>query len=42
VFAYRPLGKAFNLKLAFGKSRAMREDVIGALETMRQELRKRK
>jgi ParB family chromosome partitioning protein len=42
VFAYRPPDKAFNLKLAFGKSRATREDVIGALEAILRELRKAK
>jgi ParB family transcriptional regulator, chromosome partitioning protein len=42
VFAYRPPDKAFNLKLAFGKSRATREDVISALEGILRELRKSK
>jgi hypothetical protein len=40
VFAYKPPDKAFNLKLSFGKSRASREDVIGALEAILKELRK--
>jgi len=40
VFAYRPPDKAFNLKLSFGRSRASREDVIGALEAILRELRK--
>ena len=40
VFAYRPPDKTFNLKLSFGKSRASREDVIGALEAILKELRK--
>ena len=40
VFAYRPPDKTFNLKLAFGKSRATREDVISALEAILRELRK--
>jgi len=42
VFAYRPPDKTFNLKLAFGKSRATREDVISALEAILRELRKAK
>jgi ParB family transcriptional regulator, chromosome partitioning protein len=42
VFAYRPPDKAFNLKLAFGKSRATRDDVISALEAILRELRKAK
>ncbi len=41
VFAYRPSSKAFNLKLAFSKSRATREDIIDALETILRDLRKR-
>ena len=40
VFAYRPPDKTFNLKLSFGKSRASREEVIGALEAILKELRK--
>ena len=42
VFAYRPPDKTFNLKLAFGKSRATRDDVISALEAILRELRKAK
>ena len=41
VFAYRPSSKAFNLKLAFSKSRATREDIIDALEAILRDLRKR-
>jgi ParB family transcriptional regulator, chromosome partitioning protein len=40
VFAFRPPDKAFNLKLSFGKSRASRDEVIGALEAILKELRK--
>ena len=40
VFAYRPPDKTFNLKLSFGKSRASRDEVIGALEAILKELRK--
>ena len=40
VFAYKPPDKAFNLKLSFGKSRASRDEVIGALEAILKELRK--
>ena len=42
VFAFRPPTKAFNLKLSFNKSRASRDDVIEALETILRELRKAK
>ena len=42
VFAYKPPDKAFNLKLSFGKSRASRDDVIGALEAILKELRKQR
>ena len=42
VFAYRPPDKTFNLKLSFGKSRASRDEVIGALEAILRELRKGK
>jgi ParB family chromosome partitioning protein len=42
VFAFRPPTKAFNLKLSFNKSRASREDVIEALETILRDLRKAK
>ena len=40
VFAYRPPTKAFNLKLAFSKSRVSREEVIDALEAIIRDLRK--
>jgi hypothetical protein len=40
VFAYRPPDKTFNLKLSFGKSRASKDEVIGALEAILKELRK--
>jgi ParB family chromosome partitioning protein len=39
VFAFRPPTKAFNLKLSFNKSRASREEVIEALETIIRELK---
>jgi ParB family chromosome partitioning protein len=42
VFAFRPPTKAFNLKLSFNKSRASREEVIEALETIIRDLRKAK
>ena len=42
VFAYRPPTKAFNLKLAFAKSRVSRDEVIDALEAILRELRKGK
>ena len=42
VFAYRPPTKAFNLKLAFTKSRVSRDEVIDALEAILRELRKAK
>ena len=42
VFAYRPPTKAFNLKLAFTKSRVSRDEVIDALEVILRELRKAK
>jgi ParB family chromosome partitioning protein len=42
VFAFRPPTKAFNLKLSFNKSRASRDDVIDALESIVRELRKMK
>jgi ParB family chromosome partitioning protein len=42
VFAYRPSTKAFNLKLAFTKSRVSRDEVIDALEGILRELRKGK
>jgi hypothetical protein len=34
--------KAFNLKLSFSKSRALKDDVIEALEAILKELRKAK
>ena len=42
VFAYRPPTKAFNLKLSFNKSRASRDEIIDALETIIKDLRKAK
>jgi hypothetical protein len=39
VFAFRPPTKVFNLKLSFNKSRATREEVIDALESILEELR---
>ncbi len=39
VFAFRPPTKAFNLKLSFNKSRASKDDVIEALESIIRELR---
>jgi ParB family transcriptional regulator, chromosome partitioning protein len=42
VFAYRAPTKAFNLKLAFTKSRVSRDEVIDALEAILRELRKAK
>ena len=42
VFAFRPPTKAFNLKLSFSKSRASRDDIIDALETIIKDLRKNK
>jgi len=42
VFAFRPTTKQFNLKLSFNKTRASREDVIDALESILRELRKQK
>lgn len=42
VFAYRPPDKTFNLKLSFGKSRASRDEVIGALEAILRDLRKQR
>jgi ParB family transcriptional regulator, chromosome partitioning protein len=42
VFSYRPESKAFKLKLSFAKSKAEREDVIAALESILKELRKQR
>jgi ParB family chromosome partitioning protein len=42
VFAFHPPTKAFNLKLSFNKSRASREEIIEALETIIRDLRKNK
>ena len=42
VFAFRPPTKAFNLKLSFNKSRASREEIIEALESILRDLRKGK
>ena len=41
VFAFRPPTKAFNLKLSFTKSRASRDEIIDALESILKELRKK-
>jgi ParB family transcriptional regulator, chromosome partitioning protein len=40
VFAFRPPTKAFNLKLSFNKSRASRDEVIDALESILKDLRR--
>src|SRR5246500_4366653 len=42
VFAFRPPTKAFNLKLSFNKSRASRDEIIDALETIIRDLKKSK
>jgi ParB family transcriptional regulator, chromosome partitioning protein len=42
VFAFRPPTKAFNLKLSFNKSRASRDEIIDALETIIEDLRNAK
>src|SRR4051812_46682701 len=42
VFAFRPPTKAFNLKLSLNKSRASRDEIIEALETIIKDLRKSK
>ena len=42
VFAFRPSTKAFNLKLSFNKSRASRDEIIDALESILRDLRKTK
>jgi ParB family chromosome partitioning protein len=42
VFAFRPPTKAFNLKLSFNKSRASRDEIIDALESILRDLRKSK
>jgi ParB family chromosome partitioning protein len=39
VFAFRPPGKAFNLKLSFNKKNASRDEIIAALESILDELR---
>lgn len=39
VFNYKPATKAFNLRLAFTKSKADRDDIISALESILAELR---
>src|SRR5262249_52736752 len=41
VFAYRPPTKAFNLKIAFTKARATRDEIIEALEAILRDLRKK-
>ena len=40
VFAYKAPGKQFNVKLSFPKTRASREDIIDALESVLRDLRK--
>jgi len=40
IFSYRPESKAFNLKLSFSKGKAERDDVIRALESILDELRR--
>lgn len=42
VFAYRPPSKQFNLKLSFGKARVNRDEIIGALEAILEDLRSAK
>jgi ParB family chromosome partitioning protein len=42
TFAYRPPTKQFNLKLSFTKSRVQKDEIIGALEAIIQELRQSK
>jgi ParB family transcriptional regulator, chromosome partitioning protein len=39
TFAYRPPTKLFNLKLSFPKSKVQKDEIIGALEAIIQELR---
>ena len=39
TFAYRAPTRQFNLKLSFPKSRVQKDEIIGALETIIQELR---
>jgi ParB family chromosome partitioning protein len=39
TFAYRPPTKHFNLKLSFAKSKVQKNEIIGALEAILQELR---
>jgi ParB family chromosome partitioning protein len=40
VFKYKPTTKAFNLHLTFSKSQVDRNEIIGALETIIQDLRR--
>lgn len=42
TFAYRPPTKLFNLRLSFAKSRVHRDEIIGALEAIIDDLRKQK
>jgi ParB family chromosome partitioning protein len=42
TFAYRPPTRQFNLKLSFTKSRVHKDEIIGALEAIIQELRESK
>ncbi len=39
VFQYKPTTKAFNLRLAFAKSRVERDEIIGALQAIIEELK---
>ena len=39
VFAYRPPTRQFNLKLSFAKSKVQKDEIIGALEAIIQDLR---
>jgi hypothetical protein len=39
VFNFRPPTKAFNLRLSFNKKNASKDEIIGALEAIIQELR---
>ena len=39
VFSFRPPTKAFNLRLTFAKKNASKDEVIGALEAILEDLR---
>jgi ParB family chromosome partitioning protein len=41
VFAYRPAGRSFQLRLSFSKSRASRDEILEALETILRELKRK-